>query len=53
LILWVVFRAGIDVFLSAKAEIAVERGHDVAFWSYAVLQESLERGRIDGVEQAA
>jgi hypothetical protein len=29
--LWVVFRAGIDVFLSAKAEIAVERGHGVAF----------------------
>jgi hypothetical protein len=53
LILWVVFRAGIDVFLSAKAEIAVERGHDVAFLVVCRAAKSLERGRIDGVEQAA
>jgi hypothetical protein len=41
-----------DRFLSAKAEIVIGRGHDVAFLIVGGAAKPPERGRIDGVEQA-
>jgi hypothetical protein len=41
-----------DGFLSAKAEIGIGRGHDVAFLIAGCAANPSGRGRIDDVEQA-
>jgi hypothetical protein len=40
-------------FYLLKRKLPLKGATASHFWSYAVLQKSLKRGRIDGVEQAA